>query len=436
MTTTIDTIIGSFTIKPEHMPRISTDESKPTYSTLRAFQDAIQDNAMTIPSPQTELGHLALVVSPTDFAAANSTIPFVVPTDPGLAPVNPATATATGVTTRARSSESESAVPDAAPRTADLAFTGPEALRAFKEAKQTFNTYNQAKTALRNLIINSVHDTYICALKQKLTRYRTLEPLTILNHLWTTYGAIDAADNTANEARMKTPWNPPTPIEELFNQLEEGQLYAASGGEIIDDTQLMRWAYDNIDNTGLFSSDQAKWRKQPNTDKTWSKFKIYFIQCEHDRSKHSTKAETKYSANQVSEMMQAQFQSFLEQMEADKENQPPPLTDEYCREASANAITAEDIEKMIKKHLPGNNGGGRNNNNRTNSNRATTKEPPKAQALDTDGTPVTYCWTHGITRNLKHTSGTCTRQAEGHKTDATYSKRMGGSNERQQKRAN
>lgn len=435
MTTTTDTIITSFTVKPENMPRISTDASKPTYSTLRAFQDAIQDNAMTIPSPQTELGHLALVISPADFFAVNARTAFIVPTDPGLAPTNPASATRAGATTRASAgADAAAAVPDP---TSDLAFTGPEALRAFKEAKETFNTYNKAKTALRNLILNSVHDTYICALKEKITRYRMVEPITILNHLWSTYGTIDAADNTANETRMKAQWNPPTPIEELFKQLEEGQLYAASGGETIDDTQLMRWGYDNIDNTGLFDSDNAKWRKLPITSRTWSQFKIYYSQCEHDRSKHTTKAETKYSANQVEAMIETQIQSYINQMmqhDTDTANEPP-LTEEYNKGTSANAISVADIEKMIVKHLVPNNGGGRTNT-KTNGKRTTPKETPKAQGLDTDGTPITYCWTHGITRNLKHTSCTCTRQAEGHKTEATFSNRMGGSNERQQKRTN
>ena len=32
-----------------------------------------------------------------------------------------------------------------------------------------------------------------------------------------------------------------------------------------------------------------------------------------------------------------------------------------------------------------------------------------------DGYPVSYYWTHEITRNLKHNSETCTRCVEGHK---------------------
>ena len=430
--TTIDPILANFTIKPELMPRISTDSSKPTHSSLRMFQDAIQDNAMTIPSPQTELGHLALVVSTSDFTTANAGTPFNVPTDPGLAPTNPTTVTTAG-RTRAETAAAD-ATSTATDQTSDLAFTGPEALRAFNQAKHTFNTYRQAKTAMRNLILNSVHDTYICALKQKVTRYKMVDPITILDHLWTTYGTIDAADNTANEARMKAPWNPPTPIEVLFNQLEEGQQYAASGGETVDDTQLMRWGYEIIDNTGLFDSDNAKWRKMSSASKTWTQFKIYYSQCEHDRAKHTTKAETKFSANQVNEIMETQFQSFIDQMQAqtdDKEYQPPP-TEQYCKETSANAISVEDVEKLIAKHLSTR--GGRTKGNRNGTKE--TKTSPKAQALDEDGTPVTYCWTHGVTRNLKHTSCTCIRKADGHKTEATYSNRMGGSDERQKARNN
>ena len=53
----------------------------------------------------------------------------------------------------------------------------------------------------------------------------------------------------------------------------------------------------------------------------------------------------------------------------------------------------------------------------------------KAQAL-VDGTPVTYCWFHVITANLKHNSKTCTSRKDGQKEEATYDSRMGGSSDR------
>ena len=45
-----------------------------------------------------------------------------------------------------------------------------------------------------------------------------------------------------------------------------------------------------------------------------------------------------------------------------------------------------------------------------------------------------YCWTHGATRNKDHTSKTCSRPAEGHKTEATLFNMMGGNNSIQRQR--
>jgi hypothetical protein len=38
-----------------------------------------------------------------------------------------------------------------------------------------------------------------------------------------------------------------------------------------------------------------------------------------------------------------------------------------------------------------------------------------------------YCWSHGVTTNLDHSSATCKDKKEGHQIDATASNRKGGS---------
>ena len=43
-----------------------------------------------------------------------------------------------------------------------------------------------------------------------------------MTHIWTNYGSIEVSNLTTNEEEMKAPWNPPTPIEDLFKQLREG----------------------------------------------------------------------------------------------------------------------------------------------------------------------------------------------------------------------
>jgi hypothetical protein len=44
-----------------------------------------------------------------------------------------------------------------------------------------------------------------------------------------------------------------------------------------------------------------------------------------------------------------------------------------------------------------------------------------------------YCWTHGWDVHENHTSSTCNRQADGHKTTATRSSTMGGTDSNKSK---
>ena len=133
-----------------------------------------------------------------------------------------------------------------------------------------------------------------------------------MQHIWKTYGKIDDADHTLNEQRMKAPWSPPTPIEALFDQLDDGQLFASKGNEVIDDSQLMRWAYDNIKATGLFDKDCDRWRKRPSMVKNWTAFKAFFITAKDDRKKNNLTAnDATYTANQVQQIINDEINAFL-----------------------------------------------------------------------------------------------------------------------------
>ena len=153
-------------------------------------------------------------------------------------------------------------------------------------------------------------------------------------YIWKTYGKIDDADHTLNEQRMRAQWTPPTPIETLFDQLEDGQEYAAQGKEIINNSQLMRWAYDNIKATGLFDKDCERWRKRPTPLKTWTAFKSFFIIAEDDRKKNNPSAsEATYSANQVQQLIQDELESIL------AESAPPTLVDSSTTSSSPSSAS-------------------------------------------------------------------------------------------------
>ena len=104
-------------------------------------------------------------------------------------------------------------------------------------------------------------------------------------------------------------------------------------------------------------------------------------------------------------------------------NQPPPESAPPTESAppieSANATTIEEIRDEIIKLI--------NNQNKS-------KPPPFQGKMN--GENVTYCWSHGITKNRYHNSKTCKRKKEGHQDDSTLNNRMGGSNERCKARNN
>jgi hypothetical protein len=423
--TLIDSINKAFRIPPGDMPKLSTANDRPNYDTLFPFQKALDKNAISIPCTQTTLGYLALTRSAEAYLTASSGIPFVVPVDPGATPIQPTLAADT-VDTRAQRAQ----------QIAMLPFSSVEAVRNFNAQKHEYQQYIAVQTALKNLILNNVAPQYINALRQELTDFALVTPLQLMTHLWTQYGQIDQTALTENEARMKTPWMPPVPIETLFKQLTDGQIYANKGHETISDENLMRWAYDNIHNTGLFEYPCRDWRQYP-APKTWINFQTHFAAADLDRKNSTTTSDASYTANMVKETVQTEMMNLFDTLSTNTDNSnltepstaPPPSQES---DASSNYMSAASIQQLIDASInqvmppPAT----RPNDRRRSRNTPTTRTPrgpQKCQAV-VDGYPVTYCWTHGVTRNLAHNSATCQRTAEGHVKEATYDDRKGGSN--------
>ena len=147
-------------------------------------------------STTTELGHLALTRSPTEFTAANNKVAFIIPLNPGPAPTPPPRI-------GTRSSAAVLALDKWATAETSDPYKAQESLRIFQESKREYNLYRNASTVLKNCFLNSVDDEYIKSLKKKITRYATITPLKLLTYLWSTYGEVTIVDLKANETRMK-----------------------------------------------------------------------------------------------------------------------------------------------------------------------------------------------------------------------------------------
>jgi hypothetical protein len=110
-----------------------------------------------------------------------------------------------------------------------------ETNRLHKENQVTFRTFHNVDNALHNLLISAVHPSYIHRSYDNILGCRALLAL-----LWT----------KENQERVRAP---PTPIEDLFTQLEVGQRFATDGIDPLTDNNIIRMGYNIIKNTGLFS---------------------------------------------------------------------------------------------------------------------------------------------------------------------------------------
>ena len=62
-------------------------------------------------------------------------------------------------------------------------------------------------------------------IKHRITKFCQCEPLILLTHLYTAYKTITSYDFTEHFDHMTARWNPPTPIDDLFQQLNDGNEF-------------------------------------------------------------------------------------------------------------------------------------------------------------------------------------------------------------------
>jgi hypothetical protein len=347
----------------------ASDRAPPSHASLLTLQRELNANAMSVHSNRGggRHGHLTLTVPiPRYLAISGAGNAFEVPVAPPTEPAIPVGATGA--------------------QTAELVRRHHVQLRDFQQ-------YYDTDKALVRAIIAATPLTYIETLSDPELGFAQVTALQLLTHLHTTYGAITAADRDSYHDRMRTPWSPPTPIETLFQQLEEGKRMATLAAEPIADSQLVRIGQHLIFKTGLFPDGCREWRLKPDADQTWANFKTHFARHDRDRQETATSASAGYAG-------------------AVQPTNPPETPD-----GSACAVTAlpsgpELIALLtelatLRKTQP--------------ANSTTPRSLTSARG---------YCWTHGSTTNSTHTSATCKNKAPGHVDTATWRNKCGGNAQR------
>ena len=155
MTTAIDKIVDGFPF-PTIPPIVGT----PTYNTIAEVNLKLNSNAASV---QSNLGCGTLDLLQTKFSPAIyntlSYIAFIVPVNPGSETIILANST------------------DA--QTTELCY-------AFDTASVLFNNYDCTDKALRQILLSTVDEMFICSLRHKYVGYSLTTTCAILDHLYAT----------------------------------------------------------------------------------------------------------------------------------------------------------------------------------------------------------------------------------------------------------
>ena len=385
-------------------PVLDKIHGMPTFITLTKMKKQLQSNAQSITS---DLGggghgHLGLVLTPEEYSTVSN--------DAYVAPVHPSVL--------------------AIPRNADAA----EAVRrenAFQKRIKLFRETVDVQKALMRQIVAAIDREYLAELRDEKTNFISKSIPEILDYLFDNFADVTAEEVMKEEERIaNTFWNVIDPPMKIFTQIDDFQLLAKAAEVPRTDQMLISQALTVIQKTGDFEKGISEWFAKPTDQKTWSNFKRHFTRAHKDLRKVRGKTirNTPYhQANNMVEKLTSDFQtmksdlmesmSYMGQQQDSQVYTSPTSTSssqgiQSTITPSINAVTNEELLRLLQQL--------QQQLQPPNQNL-----PPQNPRRITRRVVSKYCWTHGA---CAHSGKDCNTPKEGHKKEATFENRMGGSN--------
>jgi hypothetical protein len=295
--------------------------------------------------------------------------------------------------------------------------------RQFDLLQNAWREYTNVHEALKKQLLTSVGDIYLRSRREQHVGYRHQSLRQLLTFLMESYGNITAIDLGENETKMKQPWDPNTPFEHVIAQIDDAVEYATDGGEAPTQQQIINKAYTIVYNSGLYFDDCKDWDGKAPNDKTWPNFKTHFLAAaKRINLRRQTAAQAGFQgaahqANMANTLEQDDTVSALANLAAASINDRDTIATMQQTIASLTlqlATQSKYTEQLQAKLLclPI----GSNNGNRE-------KKETRLRGADCGG----YCWSHGYRVGASHNSTNCEHQKPGHKTQATRTNNMQGS---------
>ena len=377
-------------------PILDRIHGEPTYEGLKRMKKQLKANAQSVPSilGGGQFGLLGLVLTPAEYQVI-SNVAFVEPARPAALQIPPFTAQ-------------------------------HDAIRLRGEHEEDMDTYRDCiavKKALIKQIVAAVDTEYLKELRDPTTNSITLHVYEVLEHLFTTYGQVSAEVLAMEEASMNAfYWDLNDPPTVMFNKIEELQNLSTAAGMPKTEAQIINYGLAIIKRTNDFERALIEWYNLPDAQKTYNHFKTHFSAAQRELKKvrGPKMKDTKFhQANQVMEL-KADFTKLrdelvdsvnaLTQAKETQQHQAPPQANATSDVNGALLALLKQMQEQMANMAGngGSRGGNANGGPRYRTRRNTSK----------------YCWSHGA---CAHDGTECTNPKEGHKKEATFENKMGGS---------
>ena len=427
--------INDYTTKFQYK-ELTPIQGLPTLDTILQLYRQVKRNAQSVPCKLGggQLGYLGLVLNETDYESIPNAIRFIRPQDPGIFSVNTPAIRASRTTT--------TTTPITAVDIANQKAQHDEDVRAYWECQAI-------EQALRNQIITAIDKDYLDALRNPHTDMINDSIPDIFEFLTTNYGQITEQELSDKEDEIKAiSYDPSTPVDTVFNRINWFQDLCNLCNNKKSDRQLVQLAYIIFNKSRAFMDVLLKWNQKSNNMKTYNNFKMHMRKGYHELRevgalsiKDSTlhynnmvkdvKEHQEKMAQDIKESLSEQLNhSLMEALMVTQTNQLPALDDTSSlstpsiNSASSDATIASLVSIIKKLEAKVDSLSPQQPNHTTNNN---TNSTPMSNTINprTGKEWRRYCWTHGC---CTHKGVDCPAKAPGHKDEATFKDRMGGSN--------
>jgi len=241
--------------------------SDPTCTSLQLLKKQVFANVHAVPTNlgSRQYGHLALLMTPTEYQVLPNTVPFPALLYPSPLPLHD--------------------------QVLMMQFQLTQLNWVYNVQLTMFCLYHNVSKHLKKLILEAIDNKYLATLKDEMMGFATFTPHAMLVHLIDTYDPIKPMDLDTNLKKLSAPWMPKESVEDLWKHICNCQIFASASGEAITNTTAICLMLTFFGKTGTTIN---KWKDKLAVQQTMANFQAHFKEENDCHIKTLTSAQARF----------------------------------------------------------------------------------------------------------------------------------------------